>query len=195
MKDLVRFGLSLVLLLVLLFGVPVQAATTATGEINATPGYITISNAPYYWNMNAEGGGPGVVAVNTTYYANPLGDTTVPSNPVSNTECLFTITNGSTIAINITVDISNFYGGMVMTNSGTGANGATSFGAYTYNEGDVTYATNRTVAKVTGSDYMHSNLAAATDLDWGIELTTRTDAWTNSTPIQTTYTVTATQAY
>lgn len=196
MKDLLRLGVALVLLLTLCFAQPlgVQAATSDTVTVNGTPGYITITNAPDYWDVNGIVG-VGVISVNTVYYSNPLGDTDSPSDPVSDTECYFTITNGSTVATNITVDFSDFAGGMTMTNSGTGNNGATEFGAYSYNENDVTYATNKTICQTSGSDYMHSNLAAATDLDWGLELETRTDAWTNATVMQATVTITATQAY
>lgn len=192
-NDLVRLGVTLLLLFLFVLPLPVYAAASDTVTVNATPGYVSITNAPNTWDMNGITGS-GAVAVNTRYYANPNGDLVAPNNPVVNGDCRFTITNASTVATNMTVTCSDFGGGMTMTNSNTGGNGATAYGAYCWNSGDA-YPANQTVVMSVGSSYMHSNLAATTNLLWGMDITTRTNAWTNSTLMQATATLTATQAY
>jgi len=192
--DKLRVVVVLVLLLFLVQVTSVFAATSDTVTVNATPAFIGMTVAPDTWDVNAITGG-GMVGINTTYYSNPLGDTTVPSDPVVDGECRFTITNTSTIATNTTVNFADFVGGDAITNSDTGSNGATTFGAYSWNSGDTTYATNRTVAQTVGSNYMHSNLAAATNIKFGLELTTQTNAWASGVMMQATVTITLTQAY
>lgn len=155
---------------------PAMAATEATVTVTATPEYIAMTNAPSSWTINNITG-TGVIQTNTTYYANPLGDTTPPSATVSDTECQFTITNTSTVVTDVFIHWGSFTGGDAnMTNSDAGTNGATTYGAYSWHEG-MTYAS-KVVCKSTGSVATEEDLAATTDLDWGVEILTRTDAWT-----------------
>ncbi len=55
----------------------------------------------------------GFMAPDTVYYSNPLGDATVPADPVVDAGCRFTITNVSTIPIDLTVNFPDFAGGDV----------------------------------------------------------------------------------
>lgn len=132
-----------------------------------------------------------MILVNTTYYANPLGDTTPPSATVVDDECTFTITNPSSVAIDITVTWGSFTGGGAdMTNSDDGTNGATTYGAYSWFSGDL--YSSKVIIKSSGSSVGKDALAATADIKWGAEILTRTDAWTGGTSSTSTLTVTAT---
>ena len=190
-RLLVSFVLALALLVV-----PIAGALAAqdTVEVTATPSFVGISNSPDTWTLNGISG-DNIISANTTYYANPQGDTTAPSTTVATNECYFTITNTSSDNINVTIDINDFAGGSdPMTNSDTGSAGPTSFGAYTWYEG-MTYA-NKVIAKTTttGSDILYSSLDANNDLKWGMEITTQQNAWTGGTSSTATITITVTAA-
>jgi len=182
----------LMLVVLLLPATQAFALTSQDVTVNATPGYISISNAPSNWTMNdvADAGGK-YVLVNTSYYSNPLGDTAVPSDPVVDGECRFTITNSSTILTDLTVNIADFSGGPTMTNSNAGTNGATIFGAYSYCTG-MTYSTGKVIAKTAASDPMKVDLAATTNIKWGLTVKTRTNDWDSGSLMTTTATITAT---
>ena len=189
-RLLISFVLAVALLMVPIAG---ALAATDTVTVTATPSYLGIGNAPGTWTLNGIGGGDSVIEPATTYYSNPLGDTTAPSTTVLAGECRFTITNTSSVPTYVVIDISNFAGGSdEMTNSNGGTNGATSFGAFSWYEG-MTYA-NKVVAQTTGSDNLTDNLAANTDLKWGMEVLTQTDAWTGGTSSTATITITVTEA-
>lgn len=187
MKKLLM-GMAIAVLL-LAFAVPAMADTSQNVTVTATPSYVSIANSPGTWTINGITGG-GTILPNTTYYSNPLGDTTSPSATVVDGECRFTVTNTSTVATNIVVNFPNHSGGDASTNSNTGSNGATSFGAYAYYSG-MTYA-NKVIAKATGSDNLITGQAATTDFKWGLEYTSQSDAWTSSTSMTSTVTITAT---
>ncbi len=55
----------------------VALAATDTVTVTATPGYVAFTNAPNSWTLNGITGSS-VINPNTTYYSNPLGDTTPP---------------------------------------------------------------------------------------------------------------------
>ena len=190
MKKLI-ISLMLALVLTLVPASTVFAETSQDVTVDATPAYISIANAPGTWVINGISGS-GKIDKNTTYYSNPLGDTTSPSATVAVGECRFTITNSSSVITNITANFPNFTGGDAMTNSNTGSAGVGTFGAYGYYSGML--YTSKVIMKNAGSDPLKSNLAATTDLPWGIELTTQTDDWTSGTQMSSTVTVTATQA-
>ncbi len=181
-------GVLLALVLVLMPITPALAETSQDVTVTATPSYIAITNAPSTWTINDLGTGSenskGVIAVDTIYYANPINDaddTTPPSATVLDAECNFTITNTSTVITNITVTWGSFTGGGAdMTNSDTdGTNGATTYGAFSWFSGD-TYSA-KVVIKSTGSSVGKANLAATTNIKWGVEIETRTNAWTSGT--------------
>jgi hypothetical protein len=177
-------------LLLALTTTPVAAATSQNVTVTAAPSYIDIANSPSTWTLNGITGS-GNIAVNTVYYANPLGDTTSPSATVADGECRFTVTNTSSIAIDLTVNSGDFSGGDAnMTNSDTGANGATSYGGYSWASGS-TYSA-KVVMKTTASAVMKDALAASTNIKWGAEMETQTNAWTGGTSSTCTMTITAT---
>ena len=176
--NIKRLVVSLVLALALAV-VPATAAIAATSDtvtVTAVPSYVGISNAPNTWTINGITGS-GVIATSTTYYSNPLGDTTAPAATVADADCRFTVTNSSTIPITLTVNFGNFSGGNAMTNSDLGTAGATTFGAYAWASG-VTYATGKVIAKTAASSAMKTSLAALTNIKWGLTISTSTDAWT-----------------
>ena len=190
-----RFILSVILALVLILSisVPALAANSANVTVTATPEYIAITNAPDNWTVNDEGlvGGKTIV-IATEYWSNPISDTTTPSDPVVDGECHFTITNTSSVAIDLTVNFPHFTGGDAMQNGGTGSGGVGSFGAYCYCTG-MTYSTGKVVCLTTGSAAMKSGLAATTNIMWGLSCDTQTDVWTSGSAMSATpVTITAT---
>lgn len=174
---------------------PALADTSQEVTITASPAFMAISNAPTTWVPNdivGDGVTPkGYISPDTVYHSNPLGDATTPSDPVVDGECRFTITNTSNVATDLTVNFPDHTGGDASTNSDLGTNGATTFGAYSYCTG-MTYSTGKVIAKTTGSDAMKENLAATTDIKWGLTYESQTNAWTSGTNMASTVTITAT---
>lgn len=193
-KWLLPIVLALALIAVVLVAVAVAApaafgATSANVTITCVPAYITITNSPSDWTVN--GTGNGVISPSTTYYSNPLGDTSAPGATVNDTVCRFTLNkSGSTVNINLTVNFGNFTGGDAMTNGNTGSAGATTFGAKSYFSG--TAFSGAVIAKTSGSDVAYSNLSATT-IKWGLMLATQTNAWTTGANMTANVTITATQ--
>lgn len=182
-------SLALVLILGLLLGGQVSATDVT---VTASPSYISFSSAPTTWTLNGITGG-GKIDENTTYYANPLGDTTPPSSTVVNGECQFTWTNDSTVNIVITCNWGAFTGGdATMTNGNTGSNGATTFGAYSWYSG-MTYSS-KVITKSSGSDSLYTTSTPGEDKYWGAEITTRTDTWTGSGDSTATLSITAVES-
>ena len=195
-RAMKRLLISFVLAVALLV-VPIAGALAAedTVTVTATPGFVAISNLPDTWAINNVGGGNGAIEPGTIYYSNPLGDETAPSSTVVDGDCYFEITNTSTVPTNIKVDIGAFtLGDANMTNSdlGSASNDATTFGASVWYSG-LTY-TSKVISKSTGSDNLYTGLGATTDLKWGMEILTRTDAFTGVTSSDATITITATAA-
>lgn len=179
--------LILVLALSLIPTTSIMAATTQDVTVTATPSYIDIANAPGTWTLNGITGS-GKIAVDTIYYANPLGDTTPPTGTPVDGECRFTITNTSSIAIDLSVNSGDFSGGDAnMTNGDTGANGATSYGGYSYFSGVV----GTTQMDTSGSGVGKDALAATTNIKWGAQIETQTNAWTGGGASTCTMTISA----
>jgi hypothetical protein len=156
-----------------------SAATSATVTVTATGQYLTFSNSPATWSV---GGitGSGFIAPNTTYYSNPLGDTTAPSTTVADSECRFTITNGSNVNTSYTINWADFSSGDAMTNIGGATPGANAFSAYVWASG-VTYSSGKVLCKSSASSAMITGVApATTSLKWGATITTQTGAWTSA---------------
>lgn len=148
-----------------------------------------ISNAPASWAINGITGN-GAISTNTTYYSNPNGDTTQPNATVVDGDCYFTLTNDSTVNIDIVSTMTDFSGGDAdMTNSNDGSNGATSYGAYAWYSG-MTYS-NKVIVQTSGSDILWTSSSPGDDIKWGIEVNTRTDAFTGPDMSQATITITA----
>ena len=188
-KILLSFLLAVVLVLLPVTG---ALAATDTVTVTATPSFVGISNSPSDWTLNSITG-DSIIDSNITYYANPGGDTTAPSATVVDGECYFTLSNTSSEATNVSIDINDFTGGSdPMVNSNSGTNGAGTFGAYAWYSG-MTYSS-KVIAKTTNSDVLRSSLPANTDLKWGMEITTQSDAWTGGTSSTATITITVTAA-
>ena len=188
-RLLISFVLAVALLVV-----PIAGALAAddTVTVTATPSFVGISNLPNTWTLNGITGNS-VIEPNTTYYSNPLGDTATPTATVATGECRFTITNTSSVATYVVINIGDFTGGLdPMTNSDAGTNGVGVFGAYSWYDG-MTYSS-KVVAQTTGSDNLTDNLAANTDLNWGMEVLTQSDAWAGGTSSTATITITVTAA-
>jgi hypothetical protein len=191
MKKKILLTITTVILATFSFALPALADTSADVTITATPYFIGISNDPSTWTLNGITGSS-VVLVDTKYYSNPLGDTTAPSATVVNGECRFTLTNDSTIDIDLKVTVGAFSGGDAdMTNSDDGSNDATHFGAYAWYSG-MTYA-NKVIAKSAASDDLYSSYSGSS-LKWGAEIETRTGAWTGGDASTATMTIAATAA-
>lgn len=163
----------------------VLAADTLQGTGAATPGIIDVAwTSGNTWTINGLTGNS-LIDKNTTYYSNPLGDTTPPSATVVDGECLMSIDNTSNVITDVYADISDFTGGDAMQNSETGSAGVGEYGAYSYYSG-MTYSS-KVVAKTTGSSVLKSGLASNTDILVGYELTTQTDDFTSLDAMAFTY--------
>lgn len=192
MKRRILVGVLLAMVLTLTPALPTLAASSDDITVTATPAYLSITVSPDTWAPNdivGDGVTPkGSIAPDTVYYANPLGDATVPSDPVVDGECRFTLTNASTVATDVTINFPDHTGGDASTNSNTGANGATTFGAYSYCTG-MTYSTGKVVAQASGSDPMKENLAATTNIKFGLTYESQTNEWTSGTAMSSTVNV------
>ncbi len=187
-------GILLALVLVLSAAIPAFAATDAPITVTATPSFVGIAIAQSTWTVNGITGS-GKIAVNTTYYANPTGDTVAPTATVIAGDCYFTMTNTSTVITNITLNMPHFLSGDAMQNIDTGYanNGVNSFGASTYIVG-ATWPAGAVIAKNAASTAMKSSLAAATSLVFGIAMKTQSGAWASGTAQTSAVLVTAVAA-
>lgn len=180
----------LALLLAMVPAGSVYAAVDQDVSVTATPEYIAIANAPGTWTVNGIVGS-GVIAVDTMYWSNPLGETTTPTvGGATDGECQFTITNTSTVAIDLTVVFPHHAGGDASTNSDTGANAAASFGAKSYFSGQASGAW--VIAKNAASDVGYDALTALTDIKWGLQYESQSNAWTSGTNMTSTVNIAAT---
>jgi len=187
-----RWLIVLIALAVLLVPSVALADTFQNVTVTATPSFISIGNSPSAWAINdVAGAGGKVILVDTVYYSNPLGDTTVPSDPVVDGECRFTITNTSSVAINLTVNFPNHSGGDASVNSDLGTNDTVKFGAYSYCTG-MTYSTGKVIAMKAASSVMKSGLAAGVGIKWGLTYKSQSQAWTSGTAMTSTVVITAT---
>lgn len=185
--------LALVLVVVGVWSAPALAATSDDIVITATPSFISISIAQDTWTINGISG-DSMIDKATTYYANPLGDVTAPSNPVVDGECYFTIANTSTVVTDITANLPTFVGGDAMTNTNNGyaTNGANAFGASTYISG-AAWPAGVVILKDAASAVMKASLAATTDLKFGVAIKTKSGDFGVGTAMTGTITVTATE--
>ena len=163
--------LSVVLALVLLFAfaVPVFAATSDTVTVNATPVFISIAVTEDSWTIND--GDDDLIRKDTEYYATVANDTTTPTvGTVVDNDCLFNLTNSSTVATDITITCSDFSGGDAWTNAESRTNGANAFAMLSYFTGDTwaNFATSGVIVKTSGSDVGKDGLGASTGIKFGI---------------------------
>lgn len=197
MKRLI-LSIVLALILTLSLSIPALAATSQDVTVTATPSYMVITNTPSTWTVNDLGtgaeNGKGKILVNTIYYANPVNgdhDTTAPSATVLEAECNFEAdTTGSTVDTDLTLTWGAFTSGnATMTNSDAGTNGATTYGAYSWFEGEL--YSGKVITKASGSAVGLDGHSAGA-ISWGVEILTRTDVWTGGTSSTATLTITAT---
>lgn len=166
------------------------AATTAVVTVTGTPSYIAITIAPTTFTINSLTGNSGML-INTTYYTNPLGDTTSPSATVVDGECEFTVTNTANIVTDLTGNMSDGSGGSnPMTNVNGATPGAASYSAYAYWSGETFSA--KVLLKSSGSatGNFKSSLGATTNIKVGFQFATETGAWSGG--VGSTYTLTIT---
>lgn len=192
-----RWLIVLIALAVLLVPPTAYAAIDAPITVTATPSFISISIAQSTWTINGIDGN-GKIAPATTYYSNATGasgDITAPSVTVVDGECYFTIANTSTVITNITINFPHFTSGDAMQNTGLGyaTNGANAFGASSYISG-AAWPGGAVILQNTGSAPTKSNLAATTNLLFGIAIKTQSSAWASGTSMTSTVLATATQA-
>ena len=176
---------------------PVNAAVFDDITVTATPAFIAVSIAQDTWTINGIDLS-GKIAINTTYYANPTGaagDTTAPNNPVVDGDCYFMIDNTSTIETDMTANMVHFVGGDAMQNIDTGYanNGANSFGASTYTTG-AAWPAAAVILKNAASAALKANVAATTDVYFGVAIKTQSGAWASGANQTSTITVTATDS-
>ena len=78
-----------------------EAASSVSVTINATPDYLSITNAPVAWNI-------GAIEKSTVHWAH--GNTT-PAFPLDNGNCTFTITNNAPVNVDVDIKGGNFTAG------------------------------------------------------------------------------------
>ena len=194
-KRILKILIPVMAVLILALGLasPALAVTTAVVTVTGTPAYVAITISPTTYTINSDNSGSSVMAINTTYYSNPLGGTTSPSATVVDGECDFTITNTASIATDLTGNMSDGSGGSnPMTNVNGATPGASSYSAYAYYSGE-TFAS-KVLLKSSGSTLANfmSNLGATTNKKVGFQFSTQTGAWTGGTGSTYTLTITAT---
>ena len=200
MKKRILVGVLVAMLLSLFIPFHVLGATYQDVTVTATPSYLEVTNSPSTWTINDLGtgseNGKGKIQPDTVYYANPVNDaddTTPPSATVVDAECNFTGDDtNSTVNTDWVITWGDFSGGDAnMTNSETGSNGATSYGAYSWYSG-MTYSS-KVIVKTTGSDNTVTNHSPGS-LKWGVEIETQTTAWSGGSSSTATLTLTVSQA-
>lgn len=196
MKRNLRVLIPVVLSLVMVFGfaMPVSAATTAAVTITNYPAFIGIANSASTYTLNSDGTGNSRVKTSTTYYSNPTSSVTTPTvGGATDAQCEWTLTNTSTVPLNITCTMADMSGGSDdSTNGNTGSAGATSYGGKTYFSGQASGAW--VVAKSSGSAPALTNMLPATGtIKWGIIIAEQTTAWSGGTPATFITTLTATE--
>jgi len=172
---------------------PALAATTAVVTVTGTPAYVAITISPTTYTINSDNSGTSVMAINTTYYSNPLGGTTSPSATVVDGECDFAITNTASIPTDLTGNMSDGSGGSnPMTNVNGAAAGAASYSAYAYYSGETYSAKVLLKSSASTLGNFKSNLGATTNIKVGFQFSTQTGAWTGGTGSTYTLTITST---
>jgi hypothetical protein len=174
--------LLLVLVLVVSMGVPVfgAAGTTQDITVTATPKFLAIEIDNLAWTINGLVNA-GVIDPSTTYWSNPLGDTTTPTvGAIVDGECYFSVDNTSTVHTNLKLHWHTFTGGDAnMINKDSGAADATHFAGFFYISG----GTMAGKIQVTIADVeVKHDLGETTDIKFGLQIDTQTGAWAGGDP-------------
>lgn len=191
MKRLI-LSITLAILLALIPASAVLADTTQDVEITATPTYLCIANAPGTWFVGCIGADEATkIAPDTLYYSNPTSATTTPTvGGATDEECRFSITNTSSVNINLTVIFPDMTGGDASTNSNLGTNDTTKFGAKSYFSGQASGAW--VIAKSADSTTGWTSTSPGDNIKWGLIYESQSDAWTSGTAMSATVTIIAT---
>jgi hypothetical protein len=184
------FAILLALALVLIPVGSAFAATSAQVDVTAHPSILSISNSPATWEVNGITTPGSKIVKNTTYYANPLGDTTAPSATVVDGECRFTLTNDGDVNVDVNIAMSDL-GAMTNGGGGYASNGATSFGASAYISGLAWPGA--AVTLTTGGGAFETAFAPGS-VKWGVALLTQTDSFTVPGDLTGTIDLTATES-
>ena len=187
-KSWIRLAVTILTILgVLTFSIPSMAATTAVVTVTYQPRFIGISIDPTTWTINGITG-DSLIDTSTTYYSNPLGDTTSPTvGGAVDAECRFTITNTSNVHIDIKVTSADAAGGTdPMDNNNDGTADVGKYGAKSYFTGQLAAAW--VVSKSAATGIALADLGETTNIKCGLIIATQTDAWAGGT--QSTFTST-----
>lgn len=152
-------------------------APTIYIEYTEGGGEPSIANTPASENL-------GLVSESSTYYA--YGS--APSNPVQDGECTFTITNDGSVAIDITIECTNFTGGngWTLTSSSPGS-AEVRLTAYYSGQNPASG-----IVLTTSPQSFYSNLASSATLKWDFKFETGT--FTDGVEKTSTITLTASAA-
>jgi hypothetical protein len=194
-KRILKILIPVMAVLILALGLasPALAVTTAVVTVTGTPAYVAITISPTTYTINSDNSGSSVMAINTTYYSNPLGGTTAPTSTVADAACDFTITNTASIATDLTGNMSDGSGGSnPMTNVNGATAGASSYSAYAYYSGETFASIVLLKSSASTLGNFKSNLAATTNIKVGFQFSTQTGAWTGGTGSTYTLTITST---
>lgn len=143
--GVISIGVIAALLLMLLPAMGVLAATSQDVAVNATPAYVTISNSPDNYGF-------GVVETSTNY---------------STSQAYFTITNGSSVNIDITIGCNaTWAGGNTWTHDDTGTPGSTTAALYASPDTDAFDI----IVKNAAPNDLVAALGAGTPQDWELRL-------------------------
>jgi len=189
-----RKTLIAILMALALVVVPVGSAladSSVTVNVTATPAFVSLTVDVNTWEINGIAVPGSKIRPSTTYYSNPLGDTTAPATPVVDSACRFQFTSNGNVAIDITCNFANF-AGIVMTNSNGGytVNGATAFGASGY-ASVAAWPGGAVIFQNANSAKFIDNLPAGGTKKWGVALKTQSDVFTAATAMTSTITCTA----
>jgi hypothetical protein len=163
------------------------AGTTQDVTVTAAPKFLAIEIDNLTWTINGLTGA-GVIDPSTTYYSNPLGDTTSPTATVVDGECRFSVDNTSSVHTNLKLHWHNFGGGSAnMLNKDSGAADATHFAGYFYLSGAL--LANKVQVTVADVEVKH-DLGETTDIKFGLQIDTQTGAWAGGSASTATVTMT-----
>jgi len=194
MKRLVISFIVAMALVIIPVSVALAADDTATVTVTAVPSYVSITILPTSWTLNnVDGDGTGVLEIDTIYYSNTVGDTTIFSDPVTIAEAWHALTNDSTVDITLKADMANFAGGDAMTNAGDGFNAANVYAAWVCASG-VNWSAETQIMKITGSTVFWTSSSPGDDIDVAFAVETQSGAWGSGDSMSSSITLTATSA-
>jgi hypothetical protein len=152
---------------------PMAAATTQDVTVTATPSFIGISNSANSYNFGA------------------VSPSSTPSSAVD----YFTVTNSSTVSINVAISVTaaSWSGGAGWTHSDTATAGADTAGLLANPDDVGGWGTGDVIIKNASPNNIKASLAASTNFDWGIKLVAPT-SFTDGVEKSITVRLTATAA-